>query len=143
MKSKLNKGLFTSDRPDWETPNDLFNKLNDEFHFTLDVCALPNNTKCKQFYSPISDGLKQNWKGICWMNPPYGKEITNWIEKAHNEAQKGNCTVVALLPARTDTRYFHNFIYGKYEIRFLKGRVKFVGGASAAPFPSMIVIFKK
>lgn len=133
---------FSSKKNDWETPQDLFDKLNEEFLFTRDVCATASNTKCKFYYSPDDNGLTLGWNGTCWMNPPYGKEIKNWIKKASDESEKG-CTVVALLPARTDTSYFHDFIYHKsnVEIRFLRGRLKFVGAEHCAPFPSMIVVF--
>jgi len=128
---------------DRETPQDFFDKLDKEFKFNLDPCALSGNAKCKNYFTPQEDGLKQAWNkyGAVYMNPPYGREITAWIQKAHEEAQKG-ATVVALLPARTDTRWFHEYIYGKYEIRFLKGRLKFNGMKNSAPFPSMVVIFK-
>jgi len=127
-----------------ETPQDFFDELNKEFNFGLDACALPSNAKCANFFTPEQDGLKQDWTGhgAVFLNPPYGREIGKWIKKAHEEAQKG-ATVVALLPARTDTRWFHNYIYGRYEIRFLKGRLKFNGMKNSAPFPSMVVIFSR
>lgn len=137
----LNKGLFTSNTDVWSTPQNLFNELNDEFHFELDVCALPENAKCEKYFTPDMDGLKQTWKGICWMNPPYGKEIAKWVEKAYKSAKENDATVVCLLPARTDTRWFHDYIYGKAEIRFIKGRLKFGDSKNSAPFPSMIVVF--
>jgi site-specific DNA-methyltransferase (adenine-specific) len=134
--------MFSSVRTDWETPFDLFNKLNEEFHFTLDVCATENNKKCENYFSPEQNGLIQNWSGVCWMNPPYGKEISSWVEKAYNEnIMERTDRIVALLPARTDTQYFHKFIYNIAEIRFLKGRIKFVGAKYSAPFPSMICIW--
>jgi len=131
---------FSSERPDWETPPDLFNKYKQEFDLDTDVCALPHNTKLPNYFSPETDGLKQDWTGLkCWMNPPYGREISKWIEKAANSKAK---IVVALLPARTDTKWFHNHIYDNAEIIFLKGRIKFVGAKNSAPFPSMIVIWR-
>lgn len=133
---------FSSDRHDWETPPEVFDPLNEEFGFDLDVCATRDNSKCPSFFSPEDDGLAQSWVGnICWMNPPYGREIGHWVEKAHNEANLGT-TVVALLPARTDTRWFHDHIYGYAEIRFIKGRIRFIGGKHSAPFPSMIVVWR-
>jgi len=140
------KAQFSSERGDWETPAALFEELDAEFHFTLDVCANETNKKCKWYFGPTNsytpDGLAVRWgHAICWMNPPYGREIGKWIAKASAEAQKG-ATVVALLPARTDTRWFHDFIYGKHEVRFLRGRLKFVGAPSSAPFPSIIVVFR-
>ena len=132
--------MFSSKRPDWETPKDFFEKFNNELHFTLDVCATQANTKCKNFFSPEDDGLSKTWNGICWMNPPYGKEISKWVKKAYEESLSGT-TIVGLLPARTDTKWFHDYILEKAEIRFIKGRIKFVGSKNAAPFPSMIVIW--
>ena len=123
----------------WSTPQDFFDEINTEFGFTTDVCALPENAKCPHYYSPEQDGLMQDWTGVCWMNPPYGREIGRWVKKASETL----CTVVCLLPARTDTRWFHNYIYKKAEIRFLKGRLKFGNSTNSAPFPSMLVIFSK
>lgn len=131
---------FSSKKQDWETPQDLFDKLENEFGFDLDVCATSNNAKCNQYIDKYGDGLMTPWMGTCWMNPPYGREIIHWVKKAHEEAKRGVITV-ALLPARTDTRWFHNYIYGKHEIRFIKGRLKFKGAKNSAPFPSMIVVF--
>ncbi|MEK6833214.1 MAG: DNA N-6-adenine-methyltransferase [Nanoarchaeota archaeon] len=137
----LNQGLFSSKTDLWSTPQHLFNELNKEFNFTVDVCANKNNNKCNFFYSVDDDGLKQNWTGICWMNPPYGREIKKWIKKAY-ESGKNGTIVVGLLPSRTDTSWFHDFIYGKAEIRFIRGRLKFGDGKNSAPFPSMIVVWK-
>lgn len=133
--------MFSSKTDLWETPQWLFDELNKEFGFTLDVCATSENAKVSNYYTEDQDGLMQEWQGICWMNPPYGRKIGSWIEKAYNAFKKG-VTVVMLLPARTDTRWFHNYIYKQAEIRFLKGRLKFGNAKSGAPFPSMIVIFK-
>jgi len=132
--------MFSSAKCEWPTPQDLFDKLNEWYEFNLDVCALPENTKCKDYFTPEIDGLKQDWKGVCWMNPPYGREIGKWIKKAYDESRKG-CTVVCLLPARTDTRWFHDYCV-KGEIEFIKGRLKFGGCKNNAPFPNMIVVFK-
>ena len=138
----INSGLFTSERKDWETPAELFQLYDKEFGFTLDVCATAQNAKCPDYFSPEQDGLAQDWQGnVCWMNPPYGREIINWVEKARREAAKGGCLVVCLLPARTDTGWFHSYIKDKAEIRFLEGRIEFVGADNSAPFPSMICIF--
>lgn len=134
--------MFSSQKTEWETPQPLFDTLNREFRFTTDVCALRENAKCERYFTPEINGLNQAWDGCCWMNPPYGRKITGkWVEKAHRESLN-NTTVVCLLPARTDTKWFHDYIYGKAEIRFIKGRLKFGGCQNAAPFPSMIVIFK-
>lgn len=134
--------MFSSKTDMWETPQDLFDKLNEEFHFSLDVCAIPENAKCYNFYTPEADGLSQPWYGVVWCNPPYGREIGKWVKKAHDEATRGT-TVVMLLPARTDTKWFHDYIYEKQEIRFIKGRLKFGGSKNSAPFPSMVVIFNQ
>ena len=137
----LNDGLLTSNNDCWETPPKFFEELNKEFDFDTDVCALPENTKCPHYYSPEVDGLHQNWTGACWCNPPYGKQIGKWVEKAYMSSLLG-ATVVMLLPARTDTAWFHDYIYGKAEIRFVRGRITFVGAKSRAPFPSMVVVFR-
>lgn len=140
----MNKNLmFSSKRMDWETPQDFFDKLNVEFHFTLDPCANEQNAKCKKFYTIEQDGLAQSWQGeIVFCNPPYGRELSKWVEKAYKESRKPNTIVVMLIPARTDTKYFHQYIYKKSEIRFIKGRLKFVNSTNGAPFPSMVVVMK-
>ena len=136
----MNTVHFMSEKLDWGTPQELFDRLNQEFHFTLDVCALPKNAKCKRFFSPLEDGLSQKWSGVCWMNPPYGREIEKWMQKALHESDRG-ATVVCLVPARTDTEWWHKYaLHG--EIRFIRGRVKFQGASAMAPFPSAIVIFR-
>lgn len=133
---------FSSKTPEWETPQDLFDELDKEFHFELDVCATKENAKCKRFYTKEDDGLSHGWGGQVWCNPPYGREIGKWVEHAFLHSHKGE--IVMLLPARTDTKWFHTYIYNKpwSEIRFLKGRLKFGGSKNSAPFPSMIVIFR-
>ena len=131
---------FSSKTDDWSTPQDFFDRMNDLWGFTLDVCASKENHKCHQYFDERQDGLKQTWSGVCWMNPPYGKTIGLWVKKAYESAGEG-ATVVCLLPARTDTRWFHNYCL-KGEITFLKGRLKFGGAKNAAPFPSMIVVFR-
>lgn len=123
----INKGLFTSNTDVWSTPPDFYKKLDEEFHFDFDPCPL----------NPTFDGLQVAWGGYNYMNPPYGREIGKWVKKASE-----NPMTVCLLPARTDTRWFHDYIYGKAEIRFIRGRLKFGGSKNSAPFPSMIVIFK-
>lgn len=133
--------MFSSKTDKWETPQDFFDKLDDEFHFTLDVCALPENKKCSNYYTPEQDGLAMPWTGVCWCNPPYGRQIGQWVRRALFASVSG-ATVVMLLPARTDTRWFHEYIYGKGEIRFIRGRLKFGGADNAAPFPSMVVIYR-
>lgn len=132
----------SSKNMNWETPQDLFNKLNEEFHFDLDVCATLETTKCPNFFSPEVDGLKQSWNGFtCWMNPPYGTEIGKWLKKAHEESNRHGITVVCLIPSRTDTSYWHHHVMQAKEIRVIKGRVRFVGAKENAPFPCAIVVF--
>lgn len=134
--------MFSSKSNEWETPQDVFDLLNAEFHFTLDPCSTHLNAKCEKHFTIAEDGLKQDWRGeTVFCNPPYGRELPLWIEKAAKSAG-GGTTVVMLIPARTDTRAFHNYIYNKAEIRFIRGRLKFGGSKNAAPFPSMIVIFR-
>lgn len=144
----MDKVLFSTGKDDWETPPELFNQLNNEFHFTIDVCANNTNKKLDRFYSEEDDGLTKSWEGeVAWCNPPYSRSTkkkkgqADWIKKAYEESKKPNTTIVMLLPARTDTVAFHEYIYNKAEIRFIKGRLKFVGAQSSAPFPSMIVIY--
>ena len=132
--------MFSSKTDMWATPQDFFDKLNYEFNFTVDVCAIPENAKCEKFFTPEINGLNQVWTGVCWCNPPYGREIGKWVQKAYIASTFG-ATVVMLLPARTDTKWFHEYIYNKAEIRFIKGRLKFGNSKTAAPFPSMVVIF--
>jgi site-specific DNA-methyltransferase (adenine-specific) len=135
--------MFSSATNEWATPQDYFNKLNDEFHFTLDPCATHENHKCSKYYTIEENGLIQDWKNeIVFCNPPYGKEMPIWVKKCFEEGQKPNTTVVMLIPARPDTKYFHEYIYDKSEIRFIKGRLKFGGCKNSAPFPSMLVIYR-
>ena len=133
---------FSSKSNDWATPHQTFNELDNEFNFTLDPCASHQNAKCEKYFTKEDDGLSQDWSNeIVFMNPPYGREIGKWVEKAYRESLKG-AVVVCLIPARTDTKYWHNFIFPYAEIRFIKGRLKFGGSKNAAPFPSAIVIYK-
>jgi len=139
----INTGLFTSNSNEWATPIALFAELDSEFHFDLDPCATPENAKCSEFYTIENDGLTKNWGGRkVFCNPPYGKEIKKWVRKCWQESQKPDTLVVMLIPARTDTAYFHDYIYHKArEIRFIRGRLHFNESKNTAPFPSMIVIF--
>lgn len=136
----LNRALFTSQTPEWETPQWFFDRLNAEFHFTVDVCALPSNAKCPTYFTPDMDGLRQPWTGVCWMNPPYGREIGAWMKKAYESSQAG-ATVVCLVPARTDTAWWQDYAT-KGDVRFLRRRLRFGNATSSAPFPSAIVIFR-
>lgn len=136
--------MFSSKTDLWATPQDFFDKLNEEFRFDLDVCALPDNAKCERYFTPEVDGLSQPWTGNVWCNPPYGREIGAWVKRGYLAAKTGHADVVVmLLPARTDTRWFHEYINGKVEIRFIKGRLKFGDSKNSAPFPSMVVVFRK
>lgn len=138
----ITQGLFSSNTPEWATPQDLYDRLNEKYHFNLDPCATKENAKCVKFYTLEDDGLKQNWGGYrVFCNPPYGREIQKWVKKCSLEARKPNTLVVALLPARTDTKWFHDYIYNKADIEFIKGRLKFGKSINSAPFPSMIVKF--
>ena len=140
----MNKELMFSSKTDmWATPQEFYDKLNDEFNFTLDPCATEDNAKCDNFFTVDDDGLKQDWSGnIVFCNPPYGRAIKEWVKKSYEESLKNNTTVVMLIPSRTDTIYFHDFIYGKAEIRFIKGRLKFGDAKNSAPFPSIVVIYR-
>jgi site-specific DNA-methyltransferase (adenine-specific) len=138
----MNPALFSSQRQDWETPQALFDELNAEFGFTVDVCATPRNAKCAFFFSPEQDGLAQDWeRRVCWMNPPYGRQISAWIDKALRQRAKG-ATIVCLVPSRTDTRWFQKCIDAGCEIRFLPGRLKFAGAQHPAPFPSAVIVMR-
>lgn len=137
----MNRVHFQSDDHTWETPFELFRRLDDEFGFELDVCALPETAKCARYFTPTDDGLAQSWDGrVCWMNPPYGRAISDWMRKAYEESLLGS-TVVCLVPARTDTEWWHQYAM-RGEIRYLRGRVRFGEATSSAPFPSAIVIFR-
>ncbi|MFW1892137.1 DNA N-6-adenine-methyltransferase [Acinetobacter geminorum] len=124
----------------WATPQSLFDALNLVFNFDLDVCALPENAKCKRYFSPEMDGLKQEWNGTCWMNPPYGREISLWIDKAVQTANNGN-TVVGLLPVRTDVSWWQEHVLHR-EIHYIKGRLKFGSSKHNAPFGCAVVVFR-
>ncbi len=136
----LTSGLTSSNTDEWATPQDLFDKLDATFHFTLDPCATPENAKCAKFYTKEQDGLKQDWGGeVIWCNPPYGREIGKWIQKCAEH--KG--VAVMLIPARTDTRWWHSYIDKNPDahVYFIKGRLKFGDGKNPAPFPSAIVVY--
>jgi len=132
---------FSSKNNEWTTPSELYESLNRLFNFTLDPCCTKDNAKCERHFTIAEDGLSQDWsKDRVYMNPPYGRQIGGWIEKAYKESLKG-AIVVCLIPARTDTKYWHNYIFGKAQVFFLRGRVKFGDGKNSAPFPSAIVIY--
>lgn len=144
MNESTLKTMFSSKTDLWSTPQDLFDKLDKIYNFQWDVCASHDNRKVEgRYYTEQEDGLKQHWcndANVFWMNPPYGRELGKWVAKAYEESTRG-CTVVCLLPARTDTKWFHEYCL-KGSVEFIKGRLKFNGHKNAAPFPSMIVVFK-
>ena len=140
MNDKQFAGLMSSATAEWSTPPELFDRLNALYHFDLDAAATPENAKCKRFFTAEDDGLSQKWGGVVWCNPPYGREIKKWVRKGYEEAQKPGTVVVMLLPARTDTAWFHDYCR-KGDVLFLRGRLKFGGSKNSAPFPSMIVKF--
>lgn len=154
MNNNTRDVMFSSNRDDWETPQSLFDELDKEFNFTLDPCSSKKNHKCVKFYTEEDNGLEKDWEGeIVFCNPPYSKKGGQdlWVEKCYNESLKPDTVVVALLPARTDTKRFHKFILDKAEIRWIEGRLTFEidgtpildknGKPSPAPFPSMICIW--
>ncbi len=131
---------FSSATEMWATPQDFFDKYHEEFYFQTDVCASEENAKCENFYTEEMDGLSQEWNGTCWMNPPYGRAIKSWMQKAYESSLDG-ATVVCLVPARTDTAWWHDYAV-KGDIEFIRGRLKFGGHKNSAPFPSAVVVFK-
>lgn len=142
----MNKGLFSSLTCEWATPQALFDQLNEEFHFEWDVCATPDNAKCEQFFNgeDLWSSLVNEWRGVCWMNPPYGRELIHWITKAYDSAKILKiATVVCLVPSRTDTIWWHEYVMKADDIRFIRGRLKFSDSKNSAPFPSAIVVFRK
>ncbi|HIR53344.1 MAG TPA: adenine methyltransferase [Candidatus Onthovicinus excrementipullorum] len=144
----INQGLFQSTKQDWGTPQDFFDEINKEFDFELDVASNGDNAKCERYYTPVTDGLSSPWRvspgKSVFCNPPYGRELPKWVKKAFEESRSGT-KIVLLIPARTDTSYFHDYIYGKAEIRFIRGRMRFEDcrgkSCGTAPFPSMLVIY--
>lgn len=146
------EACLSSKSTEWETPQDFFDKLNAEYLFTLDPCCQTYNAKCEKFYTPKEDGLSKDWSGeTVFVNPPYGNSICEWVKKCYDEAQNGT-RIVMLVPARPDTKYFHQYIYKQPNVRieFIKGRLKFVNRTipdwetkkpESAPFPSMLVYF--
>jgi phage N-6-adenine-methyltransferase len=130
---------FSSKTDLWATPQELFDKYNALYGFNLDVCANQDNAKCSNFFSIEDNGLEQEWRGSCWMNPPYGREIIHWMRKAYESSLCG-ATVVCLVPARTDTKWWHEYAM-KGDIEFIKGRLKFGNSKNSAPFPSAVIVF--
>ena len=153
----MNKALhFSSRSGEWETPQAFFDRLNAEFNFMLDLCAQPATAKCPHFYTTAAgmeapmktgqiaehDAFAHEWRGTCFMNPPYGRGVAQWLRKAHSSASLNSATVVALIPSRTDTAYWHDYVMEASEVRLVRGRLKFGGCLNAAPFPSAVVIFR-
>ena len=136
------KAQFSSAKDDWSTPQDFFDRYDEIYHFNLDAASDDDNAKCQKHFTIADDGLSQDWGGYSvWLNPPYGRGIGRWVRKAWEEGQKPDTVVVCLLPARTDTSWFHD--YCKHgEITFIRGRLKFADHKWNAPFPSMVVVFK-
>lgn len=143
FKIAISEALYSSKKVEWETPQPIFDFINKAWHFDVDVCALPENAKCNTYYTPEQDGLKQIWRGVCWMNPPYGRDIAKWMRKAYNTAKSNHGSVVALVHARTDTKWWHDYAMKATYIIFIKGRLKFGNADASCPFPSCFVIFEK
>lgn len=140
----MTSGLTSTGNIVAETPKYLFDKISSIFNFSLDVCALPENAKCENYYTPKDDGLSKPWMGGVWCNPPYGREISSWVKKAYEESQKEyNSFVLMLLPARTDTKWWWEWVQGKATLFFIKGRVKFGDHNVGAPFPSVLALYMK
>ena len=131
---------FSSKTDLWATPQAFFDKYNGIYKFDLDVCATHDNAKCERYFTEEDDGLAQEWTGVCFMNPPYGREIIHWMRKAYESSLQG-ATVVCLVPARTDTKWWHEYAM-RGEIEFIRGRLKFGDAKNSAPFPSAVVIYR-
>jgi phage N-6-adenine-methyltransferase len=133
--------LYSSAAEEWPTPSAFFTKLNRRYHFTLDPCATAENAKCRLFFTKQQDGLQQDWgTHSVFCNPPYGRAVSKWARKCF-EASQGGALVVLFVPARTDTRWFHSWVQGKADIEFIRGRLRFGGADTSAPFPSMLAIY--
>jgi phage N-6-adenine-methyltransferase len=140
------KTKFESHKQEWETPADLFEPLHREFQFTIDLAADKTNAKCDRYYDASIDALAQAWEGTCWLNPPYGAKqhkLSDWVKKAYLESQKPGCTVVMLIPARTNTRWWHDYCMQAAEIRFLNGRPKFGDATHGLPQPLALLVFRR
>ena len=141
MSNLMYKLLFSYDNVGWETPSDLFEKINSVFNFDTDIYANFDTTKCEKYFAQSDDALLEDWVGTCWMNLPYGREVSKWVSKAYYESKKHSSTIVCLLPARVDTNWWHNFC-ADAEYIFIKGRLKFTDSPNSAPSPSAIVVFR-
>ena len=145
---KVRKVMHSSGNNEWGTPEKIYNPLNEIYKFTLDPCCTPETAKCSKFFTAEDNGLEQSWANErVFMNPPYSRDLLkHFIKKAYEESEFNNALVVALIPSRTDTEYFHKYITKAKEIIFVKGRIKFLSNGveqQAAPFPSMIVVWNK
>ncbi len=137
----MNDVHYSSQTVEWSTPQWFFDLLNTGFGFELDVCATAENAKCTRFFTKEDDALKQEWRGVCWMNPPYGRGIGAWVKKAYESSREG-ATVVCLIPARTDTAAWHDYVIPHGEIHFVRGRLQFGAAKANAPFPCAVVVFR-
>jgi phage N-6-adenine-methyltransferase len=144
MAGFKSEGFFSSTKQEWTTPDGLFHKLQDEFKFQVDLAADASNTKCEKYFDEAANGLLQQWLGTCWLNPPYGNKkykMVDWIKKAYASSQDGSCKVVMLIPARTNTKWWHEYCMNAQEIKFICGRPKFGGAKHGLPWPLAIVVF--
>ena len=143
--ARFDKNRFRTENQSWETPQELFNLLNEEFSFDVDLAGNKSNAKCPNFISKEQDALKQEWNGVCWLNHPYGgnkeNSLKNWVKKSYEESRKGGCIVVMLIPARTNTEWWHEYCMKAKEIRLVRGRPKFKGNIHGLPQPLAIIIF--
>lgn len=146
MNNSTTKLMFSSENNEWATPQPFFDKLDNKFNFTLDPCATKKTAKCNKYYTKKDNGLSKSWEGeTVFVNPPYGRELKNWVKKAYDESRNSGTTVVLLCPARTDTKYFHSYMMKASELHFIKGRLKFESDnkvSNSAPFPSVVAVFK-
>lgn len=140
--SDFTEDRFSAKSVEYETPQAFFDALDVEFHFTLDVAASIENAKCLVFYTRDQDGLSQSWTGTCWCNPPYGRDLPRWIRKAVESARAGTTTVM-LIPARTNTNWWHDLVMVHGVVRFVRGRLRFNGGRHGLPFPLAVVVIQK
>ena len=143
MDKNTQRAMFSSKSNDWGTPQNFYDKLDNSFGpFTLDPCSDGQNNKTDNYFTKEQNGLSQDWSGNkVFMNPPYGRAIKDWLKKAYEEGQKPNTTVVCLIPARTDTKYWHDYVMKAQAVYFVKGRLKFGDSNNSAPFPSAVIVF--
>jgi len=141
MDKQTQRTMFSSATDNWATPQHFFDALERMYgKFDLDPCASADNAKCQRYFTKDDNGLAQHWSGNVFCNPPYGRVIGDWVEKSYRMAT-GSTTVVMLIPARTDTKYWHDYVMNAKQILFVKGRLRFGDGRGSAPFPSAVVVF--